>query len=216
MISNVRAQDEKGITVLTIEKVVVDIPELKEYADYGSIRQELNVINKYFDRSELMDDDDYLFDAIATAALVKYARIFKSGMRFKVLVSEVGFGAEELEAHNYLISLRDKHISHSVNHYERAQVVAHLEYEDSGRNVRVSSISTEPSRVLMTKENLWCIHELSKKVRIYIERKLSDTYSENLNLVSGMTQDELKALRKPQPMEINHLEVAKARKVRKP
>lgn len=202
--------------MLTIEKVVVDIPELKEYADYGSIRQELNVISKYFDRSELMDDDDYLFDAIATAALVKYARIFKSGMRFKVLPSEVGFGAEELEAHNYMISLRDKHISHSVNNYERAQVVAHLEYEDSGRDVRVSAISTEPSRVLMTKKNLWCIHELSKKVRIYIERKLSDRYSESLNLVSGMTQDELNALRKPQPMEINHLEVAKARKVRKP
>ncbi|ENL5094684.1 hypothetical protein AB5G67_004494, partial [Vibrio vulnificus] len=201
--------------MLTIEKVVVDIPELKEYADYGSIRQELNVIIKYFDSSELIDDDGYLFDAIATAALVKYARIFKSGVRFKVSASEVGFSPDELEAHNYMISLRDKHVSHSVNHYERAQVVAHLEFEDRSKNVRVSSISTEPSRVLMTKSNLWCIYELSKKVRDYIDRELINKYPESYNLVAGMTQDELKALRKPQPLQINHLKVANARKVKK-
>lgn len=201
--------------MIVVKKVLVELPELKQYADYGSIKHELDVIIRYSKIAEIIEDrsedDAYQLDALATAALVKYSRIFKSGVREKISHMSIGFNDEELEAHEYLINLRDKHISHSVNGYERGQVVAFLEIEKN-KEIRVSGITTESSRVLMTKKNIWCIGELAKKTRDFIDNFLIERYQDNFELVYKMSQESLKDLKEPQDLQVEHTAVAVARK----
>ncbi len=201
--------------MIVVKKVLVELPELKQYADYGNIKQELDVIIRYSKIAESIkshsEDDAYQLDALATSALVKYARIFKSGVREKVSHLKIGFSDDELEAHEYFINLRDKHISHSVNGYERGQVVAFLEIGED-EEISVSSITTESSRVMMTQKNIWCIGELAKKTRNYIDKLLIEKYLDNFKLVSEMSQESLRDLKEPKGLQVEHTAVAVARK----
>jgi hypothetical protein len=65
--------------------------------------------------------------ALIFSGVIGYARCFKTGVRPMLLdladVARKGI-LVDLEIHKYLLSLRDKHIAHSVNDFEDCQAIA--------------------------------------------------------------------------------------------
>lgn len=73
------------------------------------------------------DDKNYHSKALIFSGVVGYARSFKSGVRELTLnpADLHGKGAPfDGEIHEYIIALRDKHIAHSVNDFERCESIA--------------------------------------------------------------------------------------------
>src|SRR5688572_13808408 len=57
--------------------------------------------------------------AIWNAALVAYARVFAGGVRQPIDATTIfQAGSDELEAHEYFLALRNRHVAHSVSDYE--------------------------------------------------------------------------------------------------
>lgn len=76
--------------------------------------------------------DITMIDALTTAAVVKYARCFKTGCRDKIPQDYLKSLPDNLKAnHDYFIDLRDKFIAHSVNIFEDNFVELEI-WEESG------------------------------------------------------------------------------------
>lgn len=72
-------------------------------------------------------DQDIQAKSLIFAAVVAYARPFKSGVRIERLdPADLAAQMEDFdtEIHEYLIALRDKHIAHAVNDFEGCEAVA--------------------------------------------------------------------------------------------
>ncbi len=60
-----------------------------------------------------------LWEAVSSAAVVRYARCFHSGVRERLNSEPLGVLSSELRfAHQYIYDIRDKYIAHSVSGYE--------------------------------------------------------------------------------------------------
>ncbi|HJQ00356.1 MAG TPA: hypothetical protein VJ851_02040 [Jatrophihabitans sp.] len=82
---------------------------------------------------ELAKEDDggdrIVVQALWSAALVAYNRCFSTGKRTGIrhdLVGDIGLQGEVKKFHDYLTSMRNKHIAHSVNPFEASTVGAIL------------------------------------------------------------------------------------------
>lgn len=76
---------------------------------------------------------DYLMlDALATAAIVRYARCFRSGRRGTVeSLVEWPENISNNPLHQRVLAIRDKHVAHAVNEFETNSVYLWLRGEDS-------------------------------------------------------------------------------------
>jgi hypothetical protein len=73
------------------------------------------------------DDKNLQSKALVFSGVVGYARCFKSGVRALTLTPAdlISKGAPfDVEIHEYLIAMRDKHVAHSVNDFEQCESVA--------------------------------------------------------------------------------------------
>ncbi len=79
------------------------------------------------DEAGIPDDKNLQSKALIFSGVVGYARCFKTGVRSvkldPVALNNKGVSFDE-HIHEYLISLRDKHVAHSVNDFEDCQAVA--------------------------------------------------------------------------------------------
>lgn len=105
----------------------VDFDEAIELANWAGIRQDLEFVCDACDR--LLDTDkgdSVLCRALFDSALGAYARCFKGNEGVRVGLEEndlEGMGEKNvLGLHQFFITLRDKHIAHSVNPFEQAVV----------------------------------------------------------------------------------------------
>jgi hypothetical protein len=95
--------------------------------DLGLVVQDLRSVKELCRRlaGELDREpkDAVQIEALWTAALVKYVRCFSSGKRFGVKQDIFsGLDGDPIGAHKYFKNLRDKHVAHSVNPFERVRV----------------------------------------------------------------------------------------------
>ena len=73
------------------------------------------------------DISDIEARALISAGVIAYARCFKTGVRIERLNADTlsnSVAGFDLEIHEYLIALRDKHVAHSVNNFEDAETFA--------------------------------------------------------------------------------------------
>jgi hypothetical protein len=73
------------------------------------------------------DQDNLQATALIFAGVISYGRCFKGGVREEKLDAKdlaTKVSSFDLEIHDYLIALRDKHVAHSVNDFEECQAVA--------------------------------------------------------------------------------------------
>ena len=111
--------------------VALSFPEAQSFAALHLILQDLAFASDCLKLSNtygIPDDRSLQSKALIFSGIVGYARCFKSGVRNSLNASDlVAKGTPfDLEIHEYMLALRDKHIAHSVNDYEECQTVAIL------------------------------------------------------------------------------------------
>lgn len=108
----------------------MDTASSSEVRDLASYRRDIELARVYatelrnHDPSEFLDGRDSRL-AYWSAAIVCYGRAFDTGVRSSRL-DTTGLDASELEAHKYILDLRNKHVAHAVNGYEQTIVMAYL------------------------------------------------------------------------------------------
>lgn len=111
----------------TFEGRELRIEEAKRLNDLQSFAQDLERARRFCDAYLLMSKDDKRgypsgppADALLIAVVVTYARMFTTGVRKSEMweIAQNVYDAKQLERHQYLKDLRDKHIAHSVNDFE--------------------------------------------------------------------------------------------------
>jgi hypothetical protein len=116
-----------------IEHRVVGIDDLSSAArlsDLISVKHDLQYVLWICDRlsrEDLEHEESSLVRALWSAALVGYFRCFSHGKRQGLnsdLFLEPGVDENAVAAHEYLRSMRNKHIAHSVNPFERIRMAA--------------------------------------------------------------------------------------------
>ncbi|NDL61000.1 hypothetical protein [Phytoactinopolyspora mesophila] len=114
--------------------VRIRLPSAEAYADTISVIADLQFVVSCCERlhAELNRDqaDGLVIQALWSAAVVAYARCFGTGKRQAVSVADVeGLGA--LELHEWVMNMRNKHVAHAVNPFEKVDIGAVLSKPDS-------------------------------------------------------------------------------------
>lgn len=119
--------------------------------------------------------DALVIEAFSAAALVKYGRIFGSGVRTKIPQEVLsGLPADQLDAHRMFKDLRNKWVAHSVNAFEDNIVVAYLVPPERG-DPGVSSIGTQHTRVLsLSQKQVKMLKQLASTIDQKIATLLKD------------------------------------------
>lgn len=107
------------------------VPEAAWYASLIGIQSDLNGVIEYCDyllNNEVATKRDFvLWEGLCSAAVVRYARCFASGVRERLPQSLVEDADPKLRAfHEYIIELRNKHVAHSVNPFEENDVTVQI------------------------------------------------------------------------------------------
>ena len=88
-----------------------------------------------------------LREALTSAAVIRYARIFNKGVRAKIPTARLGGLSEnQNKDHEFFIALRNLYIAHSVNVFEETKIVAYLVPEEIGPR-GVASIGVQHDRL---------------------------------------------------------------------
>ena len=112
------------------------VKEAQHLADLASIEVDLNTtegICDFFIKGKQKSDQPrepepfVLFEALCTAAIVRYGRSFVSDVREEIPTELIGqLPQEHQDLHIFFMYLRHKWVAHSVNAFEFTQVVAYL------------------------------------------------------------------------------------------
>jgi hypothetical protein len=139
--------------------IKLDIPEASLLIDLNGIKWDLTLVSEWCDSYLVCFDrqfrkapgDGSAFRAYATAIPVNYARCFKSGVRRALKAPLLNLLSEqEMDCHKEFISIRDKHIAHSVNDFEMGDVVVSLNPPDLGKQINLVTVSTHTIMALRT------------------------------------------------------------------
>jgi hypothetical protein len=198
--------------------VNIDIKEAQLLADLTGIQNDLEATDAICDL--LMKEinkgqyDMHLVDALSSAALVRYARSFSSGMRKTKMHESIQnlLSPELLKEHKWFINLRDKYVAHSVNAFEDNQVVAYLVPEERGPK-GIASISVQQTRLAslggadVTNLRALCA-ELRKDVEVLIGKERTRV----LEAAKQIPIERLYSQKDPPPRLARKSDVAKPRK----
>jgi hypothetical protein len=105
-------------------------PRAHEFAALNLVSEDLAFAHDCFTAAAQLgipDSTNLQITSLIFSGVVGYARCFKSGVRKARLDSSTLKASNvtvDLEVHEYLISLRDKHVAHSVNDFEECEAVA--------------------------------------------------------------------------------------------
>lgn len=107
------------------------VPEAARLASLAGIENDLCGVQEYCNllltKKEEKPFPSTEWEAISSAAVVRYARCFSSGVRQRLSRSlfddaEPNFA----EGHNFFIEMRNKHVAHSVNEFEENDVLVQV------------------------------------------------------------------------------------------
>lgn len=132
--------------------VPLRIPEARLLADLVGVEQDLTFVRdvcrhlENLSTSPPQDDPYFIGEALTIAAVVRYGRCFKGGVRDKQILIEIvqELSPTQRRLHGIVLALRDKHIAHSVNSLEENLIGAMV--SDNPTQTAVRSISTGHSR----------------------------------------------------------------------
>jgi hypothetical protein len=197
--------------------VEIDIPEAEALADYTGIASDLRTAGEFaqmiLDERAKKQPNWSLSDPLTTAAIVRYARPFMSGVRRRLdcAALEVLTPAQR-SMHDRLCAIRNKHIAHSVNAFEDSQPVARY-WEERVREEGIESISCQHRRVIgLSGDELNGILELTAAMLVYVEARLAEERAKVLEAVRRMPLGEILARPKPPLAQFQNSDPSKRRR----
>jgi hypothetical protein len=128
------------------------VAEAARLASLSSIEQDLLGVQSYCHLLERLATggrvDSIEWEAITSAAVVRYARCFSRGVRSNLSHTLVDAANQQLrEDHQYFIDMRNKHVAHSVNAFEENDVVLHVDDEFTSAD-QITQVGTMQHRVI--------------------------------------------------------------------
>jgi hypothetical protein len=126
------------------------VPEAARLADLYGVAHDLRTVLSYCNRIETLSTESLdlsLWDLFCSAAVVRYARCFSSGVR-QSLEHDIFATAEQdkQELHTYVMAVRNKHIAHSVNAFENNVVTVMIRESEDG--TEIFGVGASQGRVL--------------------------------------------------------------------
>jgi len=171
------------------------------HADLFSIMQDLMATMKTCSSLKKMVQEDpkdaVLIQNLWTAALIRYARCFASGKRFKLDVSIIkNLEGEPVKVHELYINLRNKHIAHSVNPFEQYETGMVIDDKEK----KVMAVSTLGITLIALEEK--GIHQLGLLSNVFY--KEAKRQYDNLTevILSLLNQIPIETLRSKKPLRI--------------
>ncbi|MEW6331085.1 MAG: hypothetical protein AB1560_06480 [Pseudomonadota bacterium] len=153
-------------------------PEASRLASLGGIEQDLRGVITYRDllveRSEITKLNFVEWEALSSAAVIRYARCFSSGVRGYLPHDLLDAADQELQqAHRFFMELRNRHIAHSVNPFEEndvtIQIAAHFQSSEEicqintahGRRIGLSFGAPD----LLKRLAEWLLHKVKEEMK---------------------------------------------------
>lgn len=198
------------------------VKEAQRLADLASIKVDLEttegICDLFIKRRQQFEQSEglgalVLFEALCTAAIVRYGRSFVSGVRAQIppqLIEQLP--QEHQESHTFFMDLRHKWVAHSVNAFEFAQVVAYLTPEESGPK-SVASISAHPNRIAsLGVEDMLRLQKLAAAVREKLNILIKDEEQKVLSHAQSLPPEQFYAKDTPAPKLAGDKDAGKSRR----
>lgn len=177
------------------------ISEAKRLASLAGAEIDMRAVVEVCERLDALDDiskfDVVLWEALSGAAVIRYGRCFKQGVRHYLPVKALLAAPRELqETHSFIIALRDKHIAHSVNPFEENEVTVQIG-DHFKSSQEIASVNTAHGRVLGLSFGM--LAQLGEVAKWWLTWLHSESEIERSKLVSLARTFSLEALkREPQ------------------
>lgn len=151
-----------------VKKVQAPSNIASEFEDLHGISRDLEMARKLCLIAKDLGNDDankeVAVDGLLSAALIRYMRCFSSGVRSHLKSEDMEeLGDEVIEAHNFLKDFRDKHLAHSVNHYEDCYANVDLHFND-GLLEKIYGLLLDSSRAILNNGNEFALLTLIDKM----------------------------------------------------
>ena len=195
--------------------VAIDVPDAKAFADFTGVEADLKIVIEFCDRLVSIFEgpkiDGLLMEALSTAAVIRYARCFASGVRTR-LSDEVlvRLTPEERLLHDSVYALRQRHYAHSVNTFEENRLVAWV--SDDPDDAQVRSVAVQHGRIsslgLPTARGL---ADLTRRILAVVQETLAQEGEKVLLLARKLPYEELRNREMPEPFAPKWSEVDQRR-----
>ena len=174
------------------------VPEARRLASLAGIATDLQAVVEYCRRLEslwlnLRTLDFSLSEALSTAAVVRYGRCFKSGVRERLPEDALDVAPAALrDTHKFVIELRDKHVAHSVNPFEENEVAVQIA-DHYVSSEEIFSINTEHGRAVgLPSDKPVQLRGLAEWWMAWLEIEMIKEKDMLLTLAKSFTLEELK------------------------
>lgn len=182
------------LEVSDLRSIEFDLLSIGEYCDVF-----INIVETFFPRgwalSEPNDVSQLAFRSlqpIAEAAIIKYARTIKSGVRIKMPSDVItDLSSEDKKWHAFFESLRDKHIAHSVSAIETYYTRIYFDAADPSNTDRWSiGYGAEPIE-LLSPEWIKQLKQLATNVKASLGRHIKIKSDTLLTKIRDCNLDEI-------------------------
>ncbi len=134
-------------------------------------------------------------EAMQAAALIRYGRCFKGGVRTAFILNEdwiTKLPSDLQAAHRDFEILRDKHIAHSVNDWELNIPVAVLHRDSEKETVEVVNVSVKHHRILtIGDDSIEELRKLADTLMRMIKAQFEEERQRVLNIAKQIPVEEL-------------------------
>jgi hypothetical protein len=198
MLSCKLSKEEEHSSMATFKYVDLRIPEARLLADLDGILWDLRRSRDYARLliSELGAPSPKLqfVEPLSIATIVTYSRAFVSGVRHSLRDSDLSvLSAEQQSTHEYLISLRNKHITHSVNAFEENFARAYY-CEERVQAEGFTSIGSGGGRVAsLSYSDAEAVVKLTTVLEAHIEKRIESEKETLLAIVRKLPVSEVMA-----------------------
>jgi hypothetical protein len=185
----------------TVGQRKLALPEAELLADLFGISHDLQSTQDFCERLRVAWDsrpiDPNLIDALSTASIVRYCRCFEGGLRAKLDRDSAGaIDARFTEFHDYVFSLRQKHISHSVNEFEENHVTVAVVEPPAPR--KVENINLVGGRIAgLDQPTAVHLKELAGKLKTAVDIRIEEERVKLKAIVDKLPVDEIYRLPEP-------------------
>lgn len=110
--------------------------------------------------------DQIVFRALSDAAIVRYARCFNSGQRYRLspeMLSDLP--GDPLGAHQFFYLMRDKHVGHSANAYEQLVMAVSVGEGAKGELTWGTAFTLHASHMAIDVDGFRMLRDLSRALQ---------------------------------------------------
>lgn len=150
--------------------------------------------------SRAENPDPVLLDALTTATIVRYSRCFTSGIRKRLSINELADASpEEIEIHEKILTIRNRHIAHPVNEQEVHALYVILDGSPEATTGAIGFSSYSSSESPLLRFEVSSLMELCEKWFRWLEAQLVEANTQLFPIASLLSRAELLSLPQDEP-----------------